>query len=99
MHRSHTPEANNVLVDILSGSVDRYAHASQNAPGLLRQLLDGGDWLDFTTKLGTRVRPASWDEFVTTPPLRGLGATHAVLERLCQDEPDLIARMRALRGL
>ena len=75
------------LVDLLGSSLSDGGHAIAHAPKLLRRVLEEDAWRDFETKLGTRVQPRSFEEFVTTPPLQGLGASIDLVRRIVADDP------------
>lgn len=64
------------------GAAVRYS-AIDEVPELIITVVDGDLWRDFTTKMHNRVTPRSFEEFVTTEPLDGLGTTVETLQRLC----------------
>lgn len=66
------------------------AHAFTTGPQLLRRILEEGAWREFRTRRGEVVRPASFAEFVTTKPLRGLGATVRLVQRVAAEDPDTV---------
>lgn len=57
-------------------------------PALLASIVTDGDWQRFETKAGDVVEHTSFTEFITTPPLAGLGTTATVVERICKIDPD-----------
>lgn len=92
---SENLRANGNLVDTLGASLRRGGSALANAPELLRQALESGAWREFTTQRGDHVRYARFSEFVTTPPLHGLGASMEIVERIVgTDDPDLLVMLR-----
>lgn len=86
---------NGNLVESLGSSLRSGGHALGTAPALLRQILEAESWRDFVTQRGEHVQHERFADFVTTPPLHGLGATMDVVRRLVRDEPatvDLLDR-------
>ena len=86
---------NGNLVESLGSSLRSGGHALGTAPALLRQILEAESWRDFVTQRADRVQHARFADFVTTPPLHGLGATMDIVRRLVRDDPvtlDLLDR-------
>lgn len=75
------------LVDALGSALDHYGQAIANVPSLLRRILEEGAWQEFQTKLGEHVRHERFADFVTEPPLAGLGASMELLPRIVADDP------------
>jgi len=68
------PEAGLVVREIESAL--RYGEGNLSAvPGLMKRLLREGMWREFVTPRGETVTYERFDEFVVTPPTKGLGAT------------------------
>ncbi|MCX4740799.1 hypothetical protein [Streptomyces antibioticus] len=71
-----------VLINLLSTGLDNGASGLSSVPGLLRQVLEEGSWQHFITMRDEEVRHDSFYTFVTTPPLKGLGASEDLIRRL-----------------
>ncbi|MDX2557647.1 hypothetical protein [Streptomyces stelliscabiei] len=83
------------LIDALSSTVDRGGHGLKHTPPLLRRVLEEGAWQEFETVRGEVVQHTDFLGFVTTPPLKGLGATVDLVRRMVADDPvalDLLDR-------
>jgi hypothetical protein len=78
---------NGNLVDSLGNAVRHGGTALGTVPGLLRRVLETGAWREFVTQRGEHVPHARFADFVTTPPLKGLGATMDLIERVVADDP------------
>jgi hypothetical protein len=78
---------NGNLVDSLGNAVRHGGTALGTVPGLLRRVLETGAWREFVTQRGDHVPHARFADFVTTPPLKGLGATMDLIERVVADDP------------
>ena len=74
------------LVDALSSALDRGGHGLNNAPTLLRRLLEEGSWREFETSRGEVVQHARFADFILTPPLKGLGADVDLVRRIVKDD-------------
>ena len=84
-----------VLVDCLSEAV-RTSHIDE-VPGYLVRVVDDGIWREFDSKMGVK-RNETFEEFVTSEPLKGIGTSVATLRRLCSgDTVALDALDRALQ--
>jgi hypothetical protein len=75
----------NVIVELLGSSLHYGGSALADVPDLVIRLLRAGGWTDFVTRRGEVVHHDRFAEFVTTPPLKGLGATLDMLRRICKD--------------
>lgn len=84
------PKANAVLVDALGSALQRGGHALGTVPELLKRVLAEESWREFVTQRGERVEHSRFAEFVTTPPLRGLGATADLVKRVVADDPEAV---------
>src|SRR5690606_38754229 len=69
------PKANNVWVEALGSALLRGGAALENVPGLLKRILREEAWREFQPKIGPVVRHERFADFVTTPPVQGLGAS------------------------
>lgn len=83
------------LVDALGSSLRRGDHALGTVPALLKQILEKDAWREFETSRGERVRHERFADFVTTPPLKGLGADVDLIDRIVGTaDPDLLRLLR-----
>lgn len=86
---------NAFLVDALGSSMRSGDHALGTVPSLLKRILQEEAWREFITQRGDHVQHARFADFVTTPPLKGLGATMDLVERIVgTDDPDLLILLR-----
>lgn len=86
---------NAVLVDALGSSLRRGDHALGTVPALLRRVLENDAWREFETSRGERVHHERFADFVATPPLKGLGATVELIDRIVgTGDPDLLRLLR-----
>lgn len=88
------------LVDALSSALDRGSHGIQSVPGLLKQILEDDSWREFETARGDSVEHQRFSDFVTTPPLKGLGTSMETITRIVgTSDPELLNLLRrANRG-
>lgn len=94
-----TPQANFVLVESLESSIQRGGNALADVPGLLKRVLREDAWREFATRRGELVRHEKWSSFVTTPPLAGLGADEALIDRIVgKGDPQLIRMLKSARA-
>jgi hypothetical protein len=84
------------LVDALGSSLTHGGTALGQVPGLLRRVLQEDAWREFETKLGKHVQHERFADFVTTPPLAGLGASMDLLRRIAKDDPELTRLLRQI---
>ena len=82
--------ARGTVVEALSSALERGGSGLANAPELLRRLLTDESWRSFVTQRGELVEYNRLEEFVTTPPLKGLGVTAALVRRVIGDDPVLL---------
>ncbi|MGW4253824.1 hypothetical protein [Streptomyces californicus] len=79
-----------VLINLLSTGLDNGASGLSSVPGLLRQVLEEGSWQHFITMRDEEVRHDNFHAFITTPPLKGLGASEELVRRLVGRDTDLL---------
>lgn len=72
------------LADIIA----RGDFALSNVADSLKAIIRDGSWQDFVTKLGKQVHHERFVDFVTTPPLDGLGTDVRTLSRIVADDPE-----------
>ncbi len=72
------------LADIIA----RGDFALHNVGESLKRIIQDGSWQDFVTKLGKTVHHDRFADFVTTPPLAGLGTDVRTLLRIVADDPE-----------
>ncbi|MGW2303872.1 hypothetical protein [Streptomyces sp. NPDC001809] len=78
------------LINLLSAGLDNGASGLSSVPGLLRQVLEEGSWQHFITMRDEEVRHDSFCTFITTPPLKGLGASEELIRRLVGRDTGLL---------
>lgn len=89
------PKANAVLVDALGSALRRGDNALGAIPGLLKRILAEEAWREFITQRGEMVQHERFADFVTTPPLRGLGVSMDLIDRIVgTSDPDLLRMLR-----
>lgn len=80
--------------DLVSGLRHAMRDSSSNLgvmPGLLRRVLNEDAWRERTVKrTGEIVSFSSFEEFVATPPLEGLGGDMRLLRNLVRDHNDVL---------
>lgn len=87
------------LVDALSSALDSGGHGLSNVPALLKRLLAEEGWREFETVRGEVVRHERFEEFVTLPPLKGLGTSVGLIKRIVADDPEAVDLLdRVLQG-
>lgn len=79
---------NALLNDSLGTALRSGDHALGTIPALLKQVLADETWREFVTKRGEHVEPPRFADFVTTPPLKGLGADADLLYRVAPELTD-----------
>lgn len=92
-----TPDSlrgNGHVVDSLGHALRSGEHGLSTVPGLLKRVLAEESWREFITQRGERVEYDRFADFVTTPPLRGLGATVDLLRRIVGDDPQAEKALR-----
>lgn len=75
------------IIDALGTSLSYGGQALSAVPELLRRVLEEEAWREFVTKLGEHVTHERFPDFVTAPPLAGLGATVDLLRRVVANDP------------
>lgn len=84
-----SPRANAALVDALGSALRSGDHGLKTVPALLKRVLQEESWREFVTQRGDVVRYERFADFVVTPPLKGIGASVALVRRVVAD--DLVA--------
>ena len=82
--------ANNVLVETLGSSLRYGGSALSDAPALLKRVLAEDAWRDFVTRRGEHVQHARFADFVTTPPLKGLGSDIDLVRRIVAADSEAV---------
>lgn len=77
-------------VAALCDTLARGGFALESVPLQLKHLLQSGDWQHFVTKLGKEVRHERFDDFISTPPLAGLGSTVPTIHKLLVDDMEAL---------
>jgi hypothetical protein len=87
--------ANFTVVRSVAQSLLRGGAALRTIPTGVKTLIERDAWRHFTTEAGHEVRHDRFEDFVTTAPLEGLGATVEQLERLCADDVEASHALRS----
>lgn len=75
------------LVEALGSALREGEHGLGTVPGLLKRVLSEESWREFVTQRGEHTEHERFVDFVTTPPLKGLGASVDLVRALCRDDP------------
>lgn len=79
------------VVDALGSALARTDRGLDTVPGLILRLINESLWQErIVQRTGEHVRFARFEEFVTTPPLEGLGASLVTLRRVCAGRVDVL---------
>jgi len=90
---------NRHLVEDLGGALRSGQHGLSTVPGLLKRVLVEESWREFTTQRGEHVQHDRFAEFVTTPPLQGIGSTVDLVRSICRDDMEALDLLdQALQG-
>lgn len=86
-------------VAALIDTLRRGGSALESVPHQIKQILRDETWRHFVTRLGKEVRHEWFAYFVTTPPLRGLGTSPSLVERVIEHDPEALQMFRqAMKG-
>lgn len=85
---------NGNLVDSLGSAIRSGEHGLSTVPALLKRVLVEGSWREFVTKRGEVVEHERFADFITTPPLAGLGTTADLVERVVKDDAEALGMFR-----
>lgn len=83
------------VVESLGSALRSGEHGLTTAPKLLLRILRDGSWREFVTQRGEQVRYEQFDQFVATPPLKGLGATPHLVDKIVEAIEDKAERTEA----
>lgn len=75
------------LVEALGSSLRSGDHGLKAVPGLVKRVLAENAWRSFVTQRGELVEYDHFEEFVATPPLKGLGASLDLVRTLVRGDP------------
>lgn len=90
---------NRHLVESLERSLRSGSHGLSVVPGLLKRLLEEGSWREFTTQREELVRYERFADFVSTPPLKGLGSDLGLIRRVIGNDVEALDLLdRALQN-
>lgn len=88
------------LVEALGSALRDGDHALGTVPDLLKRVLAEESWREFTTQRGEHVQHEQFTSFVTTRPLKGIGATDELIDRIVgTDDPELLRLLREARSV
>jgi hypothetical protein len=79
------PDAS-ILVQSLGSAIHHGGAHLSNVPEMLKRVLKDGMWREFTTPLRQVVRYERFEEFVVTPPTKGLGASVDLVRRMVEHD-------------
>ena len=92
------PEAGIVVQSLGSALLSGQSQLS-NVPGLLKRLLREGMWREFVTPMRQTVTYERFEDFVVTPPTKGLGASVDLIRRIVKDDAEALTMLtEALRN-
>lgn len=87
------------VVNSLRSALHKGEHGLSTVPGLLKRVLAEESWREFVTERGEHVEHTRFAEFVTTPPMKGIGATVDLVKRVIAADPEAVDLLdRALAG-
>jgi hypothetical protein len=78
------------LVEALSSSLEHGGVALGTVPKAVARVLSEGAWREFVTSRGEHVTHERFADFVTMPPLKGLGSDIALVRRIVSDDIDAL---------
>lgn len=78
------------LVDALGSALRSGDHGLKAVPGLVKRVLKEEAWRSFVTQRGEQVEYDRFEDFVVTPPLKGLGASVDLVRTLVQGDPEAL---------
>lgn len=78
---------NRNMVDALASAVRGGSESLGQVPGLLCRVIEEEAWRHFTTALGKEVSHVRIADFITNPPLDGLGASVELVQKIIGDDP------------
>lgn len=81
------------VIEVLGNKLQYATSDYDMIPELVIQLVDGNMWQSFVTPRGETVKYESFERFVETPPLAGLGASVESLKRACADDTKALDRL------
>ncbi len=90
---------NGSLTEMLAGALRDGAHGLGSVPSLLRQVLEEESWREMVTQRGERVFHERFADYVTAPPLAGLGSDVGLVRRIVAEDDTASKLLRkALKG-
>lgn len=84
------PKANNVWVEELGSTINHGGAALGMVPSFLKRVLREEAWRCFQPRMGPLVEHQRFVDFVTAPPLGGLGASVDLIRNLVRDDPEAV---------
>jgi hypothetical protein len=78
------------LIDALGSALQHGGAALGDVPELLKRVLSEGCWREFTTIRGQHVVHESFAQFVSTPPLAGLGSDLGLVRRIVVEDVEAL---------
>ena len=77
------------IIDALGSAISDGETSLGQVPQLLRKVLENDAWKEFETKMGKHVTYSRFEDFVTTPPLDGLGADMELIKEIASKDIEL----------
>lgn len=78
------------LIDELTDALREGELGLKTVPGLMRAVLKEGAWRERQVRTGKVVTFERFADFVTTPPLDGLGESPDLIKRILHDDPEAL---------
>jgi hypothetical protein len=87
----NVPKYHDLLVDQLGSCIQHGGASLREVPALVKKVIEEGAWQHrIIRSTGQVVEFAQFEEFVSTPPVEGLGADMRSLHRLCADDREAL---------
>jgi hypothetical protein len=87
------PKANNVWVEQLGSTLRHGGDALDSVPHILKTLLETEAWRCFQPRMGPEVTHERFVDFITTPPLAGLGTNVDLVRRVISGDIEAVDRL------
>jgi hypothetical protein len=77
------------VIDALGSALADGETSLGQVPQLLRKVLENDAWKEFETQMGKHVTHSRFEDFVTTPPLDGLGTSMEFIKEIVSKDVEL----------
>jgi hypothetical protein len=78
------------VIESLGSALRSGEHGLRTFPDLLKRVIEEGSWREFVTQRGEHVTHNRFEQFVSTPPLKGLGADMGLVRNIVRDRADVV---------